>query len=203
MAEGDRVYVVDDEEAVRESMLLLLEAHGFPVRCFASAEEFLTEASSLEPGCVLSDMRMPGMSGIELVKKLRERYLNFPVIVMTAYGEVPLAARALRTGAVDFIEKPFPGSILIDAVLAALQSMGDDPGYGEEECAHERFGLLSLPEREVMAALIEGKPNKEIAESLGISQSTVEVHRIRLMEKMNARSLSALVRMAIAAGLKV
>jgi len=204
MSEPNPVYVVDDEEAVRESMVVLLEAHALSVGCFASAEEFLTAASSLKPGCVLADVRMPGMGGIELVEKLRMSNLKFPVVVMTGDGEIPVAVHALNAGAVDFIEKPFAGTVLIDAVSAALQSISDASlADAEAKRIYERLGLLTTTERGVMAALVDGKQNKEIAESLGIGPGMVEVHRARLMEKMNARSLSALVRMAVVAGFKL
>jgi len=204
MSERHPIYVVDDEEPIRESLVVLLEAHAFPVRCFASAEEFLAAVHSLELGCVLADLRMPGIGGIELVERLRSDGSRFPVIVMTGYGEVPLAMRALRSGAIDFIEKPFAGNVLIDAVLDALRSMNDASSADAEAArATERLKLLAAEEREVMAALVAGKQNKEIAESLGISPDSVEVHRAHLMEKMNARGFSALVRMAIAAGFNV
>ena len=203
MPEVGSTYIIDDEEAVRESMLILLEALAMPVRCFESAEEFLAAANLLEPGCVLSDLRMPGMGGIELLQELRERKLNFPVIVMTGYGDVPLAVRALKAGAADFIEKPFPASVVIDAVLAALES-GDSPtAAAEAERVFAQFQCLTARERDVMDGLVGGKQNNEIAECLGIEPGAVEVHRAHIMEKMNARSLSSLVRMAITAGLKV
>jgi two-component system, LuxR family, response regulator FixJ len=197
-------YIVDDDAAVRESMSVLLEAQDLPVRCFASAEEFLLAAPSLELGCVVSDIRMPGIGGIELIDKLAASGLHFPVIVMTAYGEVPLAVRALKAGAVDYIEKPFPGSALIHAVLSSLKSIDTAPDRSAEPHAFaERLRSLTVREREVMDALIKGRQNKEIADTLGMSFTTVEVHRARLMGKMQARSLAALVRMAVAAGQEI
>ncbi len=160
-------YIVDDDPAVRESVSVLLEASGLPVRCFGSAEEMLSAAPSLAAGCVVSDVRMPGMGGIELLQRLREGGLYFPVIVMTGYGEVPLAVRALKAGAVDFIEKPFPGSALVDAVLSALQSIDEAsaPASAAGEFA-QRIASLTAREREVMNAMVEGQHNKEIAKRL-------------------------------------
>src|SRR3954449_6608795 len=123
MPEPGTVYVIDDEEAVRDSVAFLLEARELSVQSFPSAGEFLAAVPSLAPGCVLTDMRMPGMDGIELLRQMRQRHLPWPVVVMTAHGEVPLAVQALKTGASDFIEKPFPGDVLIDAVLSALQTI--------------------------------------------------------------------------------
>ena len=144
------------------------------------------------------------MDGIGLLEELRERDLRFPVIVITAHGEVPLAVSALKAGAVDFIEKPFAGSILIDAVLAALLSWSDAPAAdAETQRARQQLKLLTAREHEVLGALVAGKSNKDIAECLGISPRTVEVHRARVMEKLNVRSLSGLVRVAIVAGCKV
>ena len=204
MSEAKPTYVIDDEAAVRDSISVLLEARDLPVRCFASADEFLATAPSLAPGCVITDLRMPGLGGIELLERLAALGRAFPVIVMTGYGEVPLAVRAVKAGALDFIEKPFPGSVLIDAVLAGLQSIDDAlaPSAEAREIS-QRIALLTVREREVMNALIEGRQNIEIAETLGINSRTVEIHRARVMEKMHARSLAALVRLAVAAGWEV
>jgi two-component system, LuxR family, response regulator FixJ len=201
MAEPRSVYIVDDEAAVRESVSVLLEPWELSVHGFASVEEFLSAIPSLAPGCVISDIRMPGMSGIELLEKLAPRGRRFPVVVMTGYGEVPLAVHALKAGAVDFIEKPFPGSVLIDAVLSALQSIDEAPtAMAEVGEFAQRIASLTAREREVMDSMIEGKQNKEIAYQLGISSRTVEVYRAHVMKKMQVRSLAALVRMAVVAG---
>ena len=203
MTEGNTVYVIDGEEAVRESMSVRLEVHGLPACSFASVEEFLSAASSLTPGCVIADLRMPGADGIELLENLEERGLHFPVILMTGYGDVPLAVRALAAGAVEFIEKPFAGNVLIDSVLSALRPAdGAPPQQAEAKGVAERLASLTAWEREVMDALVQGKPNKEIAKTLGVSLSAVEAYRANVMEKMDAPSLSALVRMAVAAGSK-
>ena len=200
MPEARAVYVVDDDAAIRDSMSLLFEAQGLSVRSFASGTEFLAVAPGLAPGCVVTDLRMPEMDGLELLRRVRERHPAFPVIVVTAHGEVPLAVQALKTGAVDFIEKPFPAEALLNAVLPALEAIGTTESLqGQIAKIVERISLLTQREREVMDELIAGHQNKVIAYHLGISPRTVEVYRARVMEKMGARSLSALVRMGIAA----
>ncbi len=201
MAEPRIVYVIDDEEAVRDSVACLLEAHELCVRSFPSAGEFLAAVPLLAPGCVLTDMCMPGMDGLELLRDMRGRNLPWPVVVMTAHGEVPLAVQALKAGASDFIEKPFPGDALIDAVLSALRTI-DQTSKQDADVAeiNGRIATLTPREREVLEQLVAGNQNKMIAYNLGMSPRTVEVHRARVMDKMHARSLSALVRMAVAAG---
>jgi two-component system, LuxR family, response regulator FixJ len=201
MPEYRTVYVIDDDEPVRDSVALLLEAHALAVQSFASGLQFLNAASSLAPGCVVTDMRMPVMDAIELLRRLNENNLRFPVIVMTAHGEVSLAVQALKAGATDFIEKPFLGEVLIEAVLSALQTVDRTHQRDADITEHEdRVASLTAREREVMDQLVAGNQNKSIAHNLGISPRTVEVHRARVMEKMQARSLSALVRMVVAAG---
>jgi two-component system response regulator FixJ len=201
MPEPCPVYVIDDDEAVRESLSLLLESRALPVQTFASAPEFLAVAPSVPRGCVVTDLSMPGMDGLQLLQKLREHNLRLPVIVMTGHGEVSLAVQALKAGAIDFIEKPFSGAALFDAVEAALQAIDDthQTDAAVRQIA-ERFASLTKREHEVMEGIVSGKPNKIIAYELGIAQRTVENHRAGVMGKMNARSLSALVRMAIATG---
>ena len=201
MPEHRIVYVIDDEEAVRDSVTFLLEARELWVQSFSSAGEFLAAVPSLAPGCVLTDMRMPGMDGLELLRDIRGRNLPWPVVVMTAHGEVPLAVQALKAGARDFIEKPFPGDALIDAVLSALQTIDQrrekDTNIAE---INRKIAILTPREREVLEQLVAGNQNKTIAYNLGMSPRTVEVHRARVMDKMQARSLSALVRMTVTAG---
>jgi two-component system response regulator FixJ len=201
MPEPRTVYVIDDEEAVRDSVAFLLEARELCVQCFASAGEFLAAAPSLAPGCVLTDMRMPGIDGLDLLRDIRGRNLPWPVVVMTAHVEVPLAVQALKAGASDFIEKPFPGDALIDAILSALQTI-DQTRKQDADIAeiNGRIATLTPREREVLEQLLAGNQNKMIAHNLGMSPRTVEVHRARVMDKMQARSLSALVRMAVAPG---
>jgi two-component system response regulator FixJ len=200
MPEPRPVYVIDDDEAVRESLSLLLESRALPVQTFASAREFLTVAPSVPPGCIVTDLRMPGMDGLQLLQGLREHSLRLPVIVMTGHGEVPLAVQALKAGAIDFIEKPFPSQVLFDAIQSAVQAIDgthrNDPALRQ---IVERLASLTPREREVMDEVVGGHQNKVIAYHLGISQRTVENHRARVMEKMRARSISALVRMAVAA----
>jgi len=201
MPEHRIVYVIDDEEAVRDSVTFLLEARELWVQSFSSAGEFLAAVPSLAPGCVLTDMRMPGMDGLELLRDIRGRNLPWPVVVMTAHGEVPLAVQAVKAGASDFIEKPFPGDALIDAVLSALQTIDQrrekDTNIAE---INRKIAILTPREREVLEQLVAGNQNKTIAYNLGMSPRTVEVHRARVMDKMQARSLSALVRMTVTAG---
>ncbi len=201
MAEPRIIYVIDDEEAVRDSVAFLLEARELQAQSFASAGEFLAAVPSLAPGCVLTDMRMPGMDGLDLLRHIRERNLTWPVVVMTAHGEVPLAVQALKAGASDFIEKPFAGDALMDAVLSALKTIDQTRKEGADTAEIDRrIATLTPREREVMEQLVFGNQNKMIAYNLGMSPRTVEVHRARVMDKMQARSLPALVRMTVAAG---
>ncbi|MBV8402355.1 MAG: response regulator [Acetobacteraceae bacterium] len=198
-----RVYIVDDDEAVRDSLSVLLESKAYTVGSFGSAPEFLAAASSLPFGCLIVDIRMPEMDGLELQQRLIERTLNFPMIVITGHGDVPLAVRAMKAGAVDFIEKPFTAEAILDGLQAAFgrleASNEKDPAAVS---AVEKLALLSPRERQVLAGLVAGLPNKSIAYDLAISPRTVEIHRARVMDKMGARSLSQLVRLALAAGVR-
>ena len=202
MPDDSLIYVVDDDEAVRDSLSVLLEARGYTVRTFPSAIEFLDAAPTLRLGCLIADIRMPGIDGLELQQRLIERALPFPLIVITGHGDVPLAVRAMKAGAIDFIEKPFAAETILDSVEAGLARLS---GPREEDPlakrAIERLQLLSPREREVLQGLLSGLPNKSIAYDLAISPRTVEIHRARVMEKMGARSLSELIRMSLAAGL--
>ena len=197
------IYVVDDDDAVRDSLSLLLEARGYTVRSFASAPEFLTAAPSLRPGCLIADIRMPEMDGLELQQRLIERALPFPLIVITGHGDVPLAVRAMKAGAIDFIEKPFAAEIILNSAATALARLAE-PGDRDPlaETATAKLALLTPREREVLQGLLAGLPNKSIAYDLAISPRTVEIHRARVMDKMGARSLSELVRMSLAAGVQ-
>jgi len=195
------IYVVDDDEAVRHSLSLLLEARGYMVRSFASALEFLAAAPTLRPGCLIADIRMPEMDGLELQQRLIERFLRFPLIVITGHGDVPLAVRAMKAGAIDFIEKPFAAEAILNSAAAALQRLDEPPSQEQlASTAGARLALLTPREREVLQGLLAGLPNKSIAYDLAISPRTVEIHRARVMDKMGARSLSELVRMSLAAG---
>jgi two-component system response regulator FixJ len=201
---GDRcVYVVDDDEAVRDSLSVLLESNAYAVRSFGSAPEFLAAAPSLPVGCLIADIRMPEMDGLELQQQLIDRSLDFPLIVITGHGDVPLAVRAMKAGAVDFIEKPFASEAILaslDMALSRLVARSEqDPTAA---AAIAKLALLSPREREVLEGLLAGLPNKTIAYDLAISPRTVEIHRARVMDKMGARSLSELVRLALAAGVR-
>jgi two-component system, LuxR family, response regulator FixJ len=197
------VYIVDDDEAVRDSLSVLLEARAYAVRGFASAPKFLAAAPSLPVGCLIVDIRMPEMDGLELQQRLAERGLDFPLIVITGHGEVPLAVRAMKAGAIDFIEKPFAVEAILNSLDVALAKLTapneEDPAA---VAAATKLALLSPREREVLEGLLAGLPNKTIASDLTISPRTVEIHRARVMDKMGARSLSELVRFTLAANVR-
>jgi two-component system, LuxR family, response regulator FixJ len=196
------VYVIDDDEASRQSLAFLLQAADFNVRTYASATVFLDLASKLGWSCVITDVRMPGMSGIELLRRLKELDVNVPVIVITGHGDVPLAVEAMKVGAADFLEKPFDDDVLLSSVRTALaQRDGDKRRHGERAEIESRLAVLSPRERDVLSGLVSGRANKQIAYDLGISPRTVEIYRANLMNKMQAGSLSELVRMALIAGM--
>jgi two-component system response regulator FixJ len=183
--------------------LALFEANGYTSRIFSSAQEFLAAAPSLHSGCLIADIHMPGMDGLEMQQRLIERGLPFPFIVITGHGDVPLAVRAMKAGALDFIEKPFSAEIILDKAKSGLNWLGAPRQVDElTAIAMARLKLLSPREREVLDGLLTGLSNKSIAFELGISPRTVEIHRARVMEKMSVRSLSELVRMGLAAGLQ-
>ena len=194
------VHVVDDDEAVRDSVAFLLRSAQLEVEVYESAVAFLGKAAGAA-GCVVTDVRMPEMTGIELVRRLKELGNKLPVIVMTGHGDVPLAVEAMKAGAVDFIEKPFDDAAMLTAVRAAL-ARGSAIGKRDAERAEieQRLNSLSGREREVLLGLVGGQPNKIIAHNLGISPRTVEIYRANVMSKMEAPSLSDLVRMSMIAG---
>ena len=192
-----RVYLVDDDEAVRDSLALLLEAKGYDVQGFASAVDFLATAPSLPIGCLIVDIRMPEMDGLELQQRLIASRLDFPLIVITGHGDVPLAVRAMKSGAIDFIEKPFASEAILSSLDTACQRLA--ASHAEDS---SKLALLSPRERQVLEGLLAGLPNKSIAYDLEISPRTVEIHRARVMDKMGARSLSELVQLALAAGVR-
>lgn len=200
MADEGVVHVVDDDPAMRDSLAFLLDCAGLEARTYDSAVAFLESAEALAPGCIVTDVRMPGLSGLELVEKLKERAIAEPVIVITGHGDVPLAVQAMKAGVFDFIEKPFDDELFLTAVRAALARGGE---RREEEAERRRVAgrieALSARERDVLQGLVEGKANKIIAFDLGISARTVEIYRANLMTKMQAGSLSQLVRMALLA----
>jgi two-component system response regulator FixJ len=202
VADNPPIYVVDDDEAVRDSLSLLLETAGFTVKVFAAATEFLDVVDALAPGCLIADVRMPEMDGLELQARLVERQAKLPMIVITGHGDVPMAVRAMRAGAVDFVEKPFAEETILASVRQALTRLAPAPPRDElAELAAARLEHLSPREREVLEGLVTGLPNKSIAYDLSISPRTVEIHRARVMDKMQARSLSELIRLALAAGI--
>ena len=195
------VHIVDDEEPVRRSLAFLLTMSGYTVRQHESAVAFLSVAPTIRNGCLVTDLRMPDVDGIELLQRLRKLSSPIPAIVITGHGDVPLAVEAMKAGAFDFIEKPFKDDVLISAVDRAIASIGKQAVHEDISAIRARVAQLSEREREVFAAVVAGLPNKTIAYELDISPRTVEVHRANVMFKMEARSLPELVRMALEAGL--
>ena len=200
---SDRVvYLVDDDEAIRRSAGLMLKTSGYQVKAFTSGVELLKEAKELSPGCILLDVRMPEMDGLQVQKALQERGVGFPVIVMTGHGDVGVAVQAMKAGAVDFIEKPFEKTVLLSAIeegIARIEQAGRSRARAEE--AQVRLQALTPRERDVLEGLVRGHPNKTIAYDLDISPRTVEIHRANLMSKLEVASLSEALRIAFAAGL--
>jgi two-component system response regulator FixJ len=192
------VHVIDDEATARKSLAFLLENAGLQVRTYDSARAFLDQPFP-DSGCVITDIRMPGVSGMELLRDLSRRTLRLPVIIVTGHGDIPLAVEAMRLGAVDFIEKPFRAEALLAAVRLATAHGGAAPVDGDRADLSARVGSLSSREKQVLNGLVAGQPNKAIALSLGISPRTVEIYRANVMSKMHASSLSELVRMALVA----
>ena len=195
------VHVVDDDVAVRQSLSFLLASDGLPVRLHESADAFLAKVGDLSAGCIVTDVRMPGTDGIAFMRALKERGIGLPVIVMTGHADVPLAVEAMKEGAIDFVEKPFDDEGFLATVRAALER--------QERAVHQdarttemqgRVGSLSERERQVLEGLVAGKANKVIAYDLGISPRTVEIYRANVMTKMQAKSLSDLIRQALALG---
>ena len=192
------VHVIDDDEALRNSLTFLLRTARLDVLSYPSATAFLEALPEANLSCVITDVRMPGMSGIDLLRRLRERKISVPVIVITGHGDIPLAVEAMRIGAIDFLEKPFDDEVLIASVKTALrQKEGEAKRHGERAEIEGRLAALSNRERDVLGGLVAGRANKQIAFDLGISPRTVEIYRANLMSKMQAGSLSDLVRMAL------
>ncbi len=196
------VHVIDDDESVRHALAFLLATSGIPVRVHESGDAFLETVDGLQPGCILTDIRMPGTDGLALQRRLVELGINLPVIVMTGHGDVPMAVEAMKVGAVDFIEKPFDDAVLLRAIQTALDRYNEQ-GKRDSEAAliTAKVNGLSVRERQVLDGLIAGRANKTIAYDLEISPRTVEIHRANVMTKMGAASLSELIRMALLAGL--
>lgn len=195
------VHLIDDDEAVRASLAFLLEMGDLPAVTYGSALEFLKVAGSLKSGVIVTDVRMPEMSGLELVRKLKDLSVPLPIIVITGHGDVPLAVEAMRAGVVDFIEKPFEDDTLLSSIRSALNSRPDaNPQNAERQRFEQMLSGLSGREREVLRGVVAGKLNKQIAFDLGISPRTVEVYRANVMSKTGAHGLSELVRIALLAG---
>lgn len=194
------MHVIDDDPAMRDSLSFLLDTAGLHARTYESAVNFLA-AGEPAPGCIVTDVRMPDMNGLELVRRLKERAVAHPVIMITGHGDVPLAVEAMKAGVVDFLEKPFDDEALLTAIRSALASSDNPSGQDEERRRfHELLEQLSPREKDVLRGVVAGKPNKVVAYELGISPRTVEVYRANVMTKTAAGSLSELVRMALLAG---
>jgi FixJ family two-component response regulator len=197
------VYVVDDDDSVRAGLSRLLHSVGLTVQTFASPREFLEQASSDRPGCVIADLRMPEMNGLELQEQLRARHPTLPVIFLTGYGTVPASVRAMRHGAMDFLEKPVDDQTLLDAVFQALAwSRESRDRQAEVKAIRDRLASLTPREYEVFTLIITGMLNKQVAYELGTTEKTIKVHRARLMAKMQCGSLAQLVRLAEKAGVR-
>lgn len=198
MSQEPAVFIVDDDQEVREAIELLMESVGLAAQSFASAQAYLDSFDPSLPGCIVLDVRMKGMSGLDLQQRLTSEPLHPPIIIITGHGDVPMAVRAVKGGAVDFIEKPFNDQVLLDAVHRAFEQDAEHRGQASRLAdIAERLQRLTPREREILEQVVAGKRNKVIAADLVISQSTVEAHRAKVMEKMEARSLSDLMRMML------
>lgn len=196
------VHVIDDDDSARESLAFLIDCAGLRVRTYESAHTFLEALPTREPGCIVTDVRMPEMNGVELIGRLKAMNVPDPVIVITGHADVPMAIEAMKQGVSDFIEKPFSDSAILDAIRSALsRRSAREEARGERDAILSRTASLSQREREVLDGLFEGHANKVIAYDLGISDRTVEIYRANVMTKMGARTLSELVRMVTVARL--
>lgn len=196
------VHVIDDDDAARDALRFLLEAAKLTARTYESATSFLSRLADLEPGCIVTDVRMPEISGIELLQRLRSNTVKLPVIVITGHGDIALAVEAMKLGAIDFFEKPYDEEALLDAIKSALARREDESRHESTKTEIKtRIAELSGRERQVLEGLVAGQPNKNIAFDLKISPRTVEIYRANVMTKMKASSLSELVRMALLAGI--
>ena len=192
------VFIVADDQEVRHALQLLMESVGLQVECFESAQSYLDQFNPDKPGCLVLDVRMPGMGGLDLQARLAEERLCPPIIIVTGHGDVPMAVRAVQAGAMNFIEKPFNDQALLDSVYRAIEKDAQQRGHVSRLAEIEsRFEKLTPRERDVLEQIVVGKRNKLIAADLGVSQSTVEAHRAKVMEKMEAGSLSELMRMML------
>lgn len=200
MSDQRVVHLIDDDAAVRDAVSLLLRAEGFKVNAYESALAFLKAVINEPEGCVVTDVRMPEMNGIELIAKMKEKRLAIPVVVLTAHADVPLAVEAMKLGAIDLLEKPFEDEALLAAISAALQRRSADENRSREIVEiKQRLASLTRREHEILAGLMKGSSNKVIAHDLGISTRTAEVHRANIMAKMRAGNLAELVKMGLAA----
>jgi two-component system response regulator FixJ len=201
MTKLNDVYVVDDDETIRHALTALLTTAGNAPKAYESARDFLVDCDDLAPGCIVTDFRMPGMDGLQLLRSLKDRKIPHPVIVISGYGDVRVAVEAFKAGAVDFIQKPLDdGAVLMAVQKALIDAEGPLSRLAGERRCETAFATLSARERQVMQGVVEGKANKVIAYELGISPRTVELHRSHLMTKSGAHSVSALVKMALTAG---
>lgn len=200
MSDPKLVHLVDDDESVRRSIGFMLKTSGFQVKAYGSGLDLLKDAKKLGRGCILLDIRMPGMDGLEVQEALKQAGVGLPVIIMTGHGDIPLSVRAMKAGAVDFIEKPFAKTVLLSALEQGFASLNRlDASRERAKAANVRLQVLTPREREVLDGLVDGLPNKTIAYDLGISPRTVEIHRANLMTKLQVRSLSEALRLAFAA----
>lgn len=198
------VYVIDDDESMRRSIKRLLKAHGFEAETFPSADEFLCLPRAARPSCLVLDLSLPGMSGIDLQKEMERRNLNLPIVFITGHGDIPTSVEAMKGGAIDFLPKPFSSKALIEAVERAMaRARGDEKRRLERTKVERLVGILTPRELEVMKLVIKGMLNKQIASELGTSVKTIKVHRSRVMQKMEAESVADLVRLAEKAGIVV
>jgi FixJ family two-component response regulator len=192
------VFIVDDDEAIRDSLSMLMHSVGLRADCYASAQEFLEAYDPDRPGCLILDVRMPGMSGMDLQERLAAMHSMLPIIFLTGHGDVPMAVHAMQAGAVDFVQKPFNEQALLDRIQQTIeQDMKNRKLLGQRDDILKRVGTLTPRERQVMELVVDGKANKVIAIDLGVSERTIEIHRARVMQKMKAESLPHLVRMVI------
>ncbi len=194
-SENPIIYIVDDNDDIRETLELLFESVDLEAKSFGAAGEFLDAYPMGQPGCLIADVRMPGMSGLELQEEMVKRSIDLPVIIITGYGDVQMAVNAMKAGAADFIEKPYKEQELLDRVHKAIsQNAEKHQENSEEQKAREELAQLTTRERQVLEYIVDGEPNKRIAYHLGLSEKTVEFHRSNIMKKMEAKSLAELVR---------
>ena len=204
MSDRRLVHIVDDEDAIRRSASFMLRTSGFAVETWPTGIAFLKEVRHVEQGCILLDVRMPEMDGLEVQAALADKGITMPVIILTGHGDVTIAVRAMKCGAVDFLEKPFERAVLLGSIEAAFERLTAAGGRTTKASAAQvLLGVLTAREKEVLAGLAQGLPNKTIAYDLGISPRTVEVHRANLMTKLDVRSLSDALRIAFAAGMGI